>query len=89
MNKTLNKNNGLIWEVFGWYGMSAILLAYFLVSFNIIATTHFFYQILNVSGSLGIVVVSYQKRAYQPMALNIVWSMIGLAAMAKIILDLA
>ncbi|NCN52739.1 hypothetical protein GW943_02945 [Candidatus Parcubacteria bacterium] len=72
-------------ELFGWYGTAAIVLAYFLVSFSILEPTAFWYQFLNGTGALGIVVLSFYKKAYQPGVLNIIWAIIALAALFQII----
>ncbi len=64
-------------EIFGWYGTFAIVLAYALVSFGIISSLSFIYQILNGTGALGIVYISFKKKAYQPGVLNIVWAVIA------------
>lgn len=70
-------------DIFGWYGAVAILAAYFLNSFGMLGADSLAYQLLNVTGAIGIVLVSYVRRAYQPMALNAVWTVIGLAALLK------
>jgi hypothetical protein len=67
-------------ELIGWYGAFAVLLAYALVTFGAIATKSTAYQLLNLTGSFGIIVVSFRKKAYQPIALNIVWMLIALIA---------
>lgn len=72
-------------ELLGWYGTLAIISAYFLNSFNIIHSTDITYQLLNLTGGIGIVLISLKKRAYQPAVLNIVWSLIALIAIIKII----
>lgn len=72
-------------EIVGWYGTGAILLAYFLVSFLIIAPTDFIYQLLNLTGAVGIVVVSLSKRDYPPAFLNLVWFFVALTSLIKII----
>jgi len=73
-------------ELYGWYGTFAIILAYFLVSFSIISTTNIWYQILNLTGALGIVLVSFKKNNYQPGVLNIIWTIIALIAIVKMFL---
>jgi hypothetical protein len=73
-------------EIFGWYGMIAIVLAYALVSFSILESTSIYYQLLNATGALGIVTISLYKQAYQPAVLNIVWILIALVAIVNIIL---
>lgn len=74
----------IVW--FGWYGAVAILLAYGLVSFSVIQPTNIWYQILNGTGALGIVAISFYKKAYQPGVLNIIWTVIAVVAIFKIIL---
>ena len=69
--------------VYGWYGMVAIVLAYALASFSVIEATGLTFQILNGTGALGIVFVSFYKRAYQPGVLNILWTLIAVIAITK------
>ena len=70
-------------ELYGWYGMVAIILAYALASFSVIKATDVTFQILNGTGALGIVFVSFHRKAYQPGVLNILWTLIAVIAMAK------
>lgn len=72
-------------EIYGWYGAIAIITAYALVSFSLIEPTSFTYQALNITGALGIALVSFYKKAYQPGILNIVWAIIALVAITKIV----
>ncbi len=71
-------------EAFGWYGAVAIVLAYALVSFGIVTAQSLPYQLLNASGAIGIVAVSLWKRAYQPAALNAVWTVIAVVALVRL-----
>jgi len=74
-------------QIMGWYGVFAILSAYALNRFGIIsAHDSFLYQILNLTGSFGIVVSSYARRDFQPVILNIVWLLIALIGLAKVLL---
>lgn len=72
-------------EILGWYGACAIMGAYALVSFSIISSDSILYQSLNLTGAIGIVVVSLTKKAYQPMVLNIVWTIIAAFALLKLL----
>lgn len=72
-------------EIFGWYGTAAIVLAYALVSFSFIQPTSIYFQLLNATGALGIVVVSFHKKAYQPGILNIIWTVIAIIAIVQIL----
>ncbi len=72
-------------NILGWYGTIAILLAYTLVSFSVLAPTNLWYQILNATGALGIVIETLSKKDYQPAVLNIFWMVIALVVIIKII----
>jgi len=72
-------------ELFGWYGTVAIVGAYALVSFSILQPNNLAYQLLNLTGAIGIVVVSLYKKVYQPGVLNIIWTIIALIAILKIL----
>lgn len=80
----MNKN--LLNEIIGWYGMAAILGAYFLVSFGYLPTSGIFYQILNLTGAVGVAYISFMKKAKQPALLNVVWAIIALAAITRMII---
>lgn len=67
-------------ELLGWYGICAIIGAYTLVSFSLLQPTDITYQILNGTGALGIVLVSFRKRAYQPGVLNVIWTLVAMVA---------
>ncbi len=72
-------------ELFGWFGAIVILGTYALVSFSFLEPTGVWYQVLNVVGALGIVAVSFHKKAYQPAVLNVIWAVIALLAIINII----
>jgi len=76
----------IIDEAIGWYGTFAIVIAYALVSFNVLSASTFLYQILNVTGALGIVYISIKKKAYQPGVLNIIWAIIALIAIIRLLI---
>ena len=69
----------------GWYGTVAIIGAFALSSFSIVKPTDLIYQILNLTGAVGIVLVSFHKKAYQPGILNIIWAVVALIAIVKIL----
>lgn len=73
-------------EIYGWYGAAAIVVAYALVSFDMVSPTSLLFQLLNASGAIGIVLVSFYKRAYQPGVLNAVWAFIALVALLRMAL---
>jgi hypothetical protein len=72
-------------EVFGWYGTLAIVIAYALNSFSVLASNSFVYQSLNLTGALGIVAISFYKKTYQPGVLNLVWALIAAVTIINIL----
>lgn len=78
-------NKKIIDEVIGWYGTVAIVLAYTLLSFEVISSASLLYQIMNATGAVGIVYISFKKKAYQPGVLNIIWTIIATVAIIRIL----
>lgn len=72
-------------SVYGWYGVFAIVTAYFLNSFGALKSG-LTYQLLNLTGAIGIVVVSLQKEAYPPAGLNTIWALIAAVSIGRILL---
>lgn len=70
----------------GWYGVGAILVAYALVTFDIVAARSYPYQLLNLSGALGLVIEAASKKDVQPAALNMVWAIVAIIAVVQLIL---
>lgn len=73
-------------ELIGWYGTVAIVLAFALVSFEVIPVTNVWYQVLNGTGALGIVYISFKKKAYQPGVLNVIWAVIAGVAIVRMLI---
>ena len=73
-------------ESIGWYGTVAIISAFALVSFEILPATNLIYQVLNGTGALSIVYISFKKKAYQPGVLNIIWAIIATVAIIRMYL---
>lgn len=80
----MNKN--FLDEIIGWYGMAAILAAYFLVSFGFLSVSGVFYQVINFTGAGGVAYISFKKNAKQPAVLNVVWAIIALIAIVRVII---
>jgi len=73
-------------EIAGWYGAVAIVLAYALVSFQVVPSNGYVFQLLNLTGAAGIIVISATKRVGQSVALNAFWALIAIIALIKIFL---
>lgn len=70
-------------EAVGWVGAGLVVTAYALSSFGVLAMDGVPYQLMNVAGSMGIIAVSWRKRAYQPAALNVIWLLIAATALLR------
>jgi len=75
---TINKKAA---QIAGWYGTTAIVLAYVLVSFKVVTANGVIYQLLNLTGALGIISISLVKKVKQPAVLNIFWALIAVIAL--------
>lgn len=65
-------------ESFGWLGIIAILGAYGLLVTDTLSPHGFWYPVLNGAGSLAVLVLSWYKRAWQPLVLNLVWLVLSI-----------
>ncbi len=75
----------MVYELIGWYGAIALLGAYMLVSFGVVYSDTWLYQILNATGALGIAIASWKKRAYQPAVLNVIWTLVAVFTLISIL----
>ncbi len=73
-------------EILGWYGVIAIILAYALLSLEIFTSNSLWYQGLNLTGAIGIIIDALDDKNTQPAVLNIVWAVIALVAIVKILI---
>lgn len=75
----------MIYEIVGWLGTLAILLAYLLVTTKKISADDRNYQILNLAGAIGIIINSYVHGAIPSVGLNVVWLLIALYGLLKVV----
>lgn len=73
-------------EAIGWYGTTAIVVAYFLVSFGFISGESVFFQMLNITGAMGVLWISWVKKVWQSVTLESIWAIIGIVALVRIFL---
>ncbi len=71
-------------ESSGYVGASFILIAYFLVSFNILTSQNVYFQILNLLGSAGNIIYYFYKKAYSGTILDSVWALIAISALIRL-----
>lgn len=72
-------------EACGWYGMIAVMAAYGLASFGVFSAESFAYQLLNISGGIGLFIITAAKKVTQSVILNIFWIVIGVIAVIRLI----
>ena len=83
----LGIKQGKLAEFCGWYGMLALIVAYFLVSFGWIDGQGLISQIINLTGGVGLLIVAASKGVLQSVILNFFWAIIGVIAIARIFLS--
>ncbi len=67
-------------NIFGWYGVAAILGAYALLNFGILEARSIIYQLLNLTGAIGVGVDALNDKDWQPVVLNLVWAVIAIVS---------
>jgi hypothetical protein len=70
-------------EVVGWLGALAVLAAYGLVSTERVSSRSWSYQLLNITGAVGLVVNSSWNGAIPSAVVNLIWIGIGVYALAS------
>jgi hypothetical protein len=66
--------------------MFALIIAYFLVSFGLLDGRGLIFQLINLTGGTGLLVVAASKGVIQSVILNFFWAIIGLIAIARLFL---
>jgi len=68
----------MVWyQIVGWIGVGAILLAYILITFDQVAADNIMYLSLNGGGAAALIVQSYMISNYQLIVLNSVWCLVA------------
>lgn len=71
------------YNLLGWVGVVFILVAYALVSLQIVYSGDIVYILLNILGSLGLIFSSFHKKDSQPVVLNIIWLLVAFVGLIK------
>ena len=72
-------------DIVGWISSVAVVSAYALISLDKLNSRSRVYQVLNLVGSLGLVVNTAYYRAYPSTFVNIVWLVIAALALIRIV----
>ncbi len=70
-------------QLLGWYGVTAILSAYILTSFNVLMAQDWQFQLLNATGALSMVIQGSQRKDWQPVVLNVIWATIAIIGLIR------
>lgn len=73
----------LILEMTGWLGVVAYVLAYLLLTIGVLKPTGYPFHLLNMLGAGGLIVYSLEYGDKPNVAVNVIWLMIGVAAVAR------
>jgi len=72
-------------EIAGWYGMVAIMVAYLGVSTGWMQGKGLVFQLINLTGAIGLMTISWNKRVKQNVVLNLFWAAIAVFALLQLI----
>jgi hypothetical protein len=74
----------LIVDIVGWIGAALILIAYFFVSTRRVEGNALSYQILNIFGSVFLIVNTFYYRAFPSTFVNIIWIAIAFYSLSGV-----
>jgi uncharacterized membrane protein len=70
-------------EIIGWIGSVLVLIAYFLNLAGKLSAESLTYKLLNIFGSIFLIIITFYKEAWQSMAVNVIWAAIALVLLFK------
>lgn len=73
----------IIFDIIGWIGMITVLVAYLLLSTNVIKNG-IIYQALNFTAALLMAIALFPKNAWFSFALQVAWGIIALVSLIKL-----
>jgi hypothetical protein len=79
-----NVNKNLLYEILGWYGVIAVIVAYVFLNLEAFTAESLFYQFLNFSGGIGIMIIAFHKKDTQSAIVNLVWAFIAVFGILQI-----
>ncbi len=71
-------------DTLGWLGGVMVVVAYFLISSGKVKPNSVFFQGLNLTGSIFLIINTYEKGAYPSTVVNIIWVGIALFGFYRI-----
>ena len=71
-------------ELVGWIGTALVIGSYVLLSLGILQGDDFIYHSLVLAGSLGVALISYIRKVYQPFVINSFFVVIAIIAIIRL-----
>lgn len=78
------KRFGIV-DIVGFVGMALIVGAYFLNSYEIVASKSMTYQLMNLVGAAFVGVDVFTKKAWSAFTLQVIWFIIGISAIVTML----
>lgn len=75
----------LLLDVVGWLGAGLLLYGYAMVSSSRISGDGMPYQLINLIGSVSLMINSAYNAAWPSAGLNLIWAAIGIVAVYKLV----
>lgn len=72
--------------IFGWIGASLFVIAYLLLSLEILSPKKTGYHVMNLMGGLILSLYSYLNKDMPNFAVNLIWMLIAVYSTVRIIL---
>ena len=76
----------LIIDVIGWIGSIEVIVAYALNSYQRIKSDSIYFQLLNLTGAVFLIINTIYYHAYPSAFINVVWVIIAFFAIARMFL---
>lgn len=70
-------------DLIGWLGGGLVLVAYGLISTGRVDNTTVAYHLLNLVGSIFLIINTAYLRAYPSMIVNVIWTGVAIAALLR------
>jgi hypothetical protein len=72
-------------DVMGWVGSIEVLAAFGLNTWQKIKSDSISYLVLNITGSIFLIIYSYYHHAFANTFVNLVWAVVAVVALGKIL----
>jgi len=69
-------------DILGWIGTALILLGYGLYSTGVVPDV-IIYHWLNLIGSIGVAAISYRRKVWQPVVINVTFAIFAFIAILR------